>query len=141
MNAFDEWFARKLARRRLSIREPREVSHVFKRALGGRGQYAGLTVRFEPADDFSLDFRVQWPENEVAELYEHCVMDGVLDELLTQEIGFVVTRLRVHVLAIEWHPVDSAPIAFYFAARGAVRRGLGLDDWHGYNVDLEISAG
>ena len=140
MTPFEAWFARKLERRRLSIREAREVAYVHKRALGGRGEYASITMQIEPADDFGFDSVANWPETESAEKYVQSVLDGVLDELLAQDVGFAVTRLRVLVLAVEWHPIDSSQRAFYFAARGAVRRALGLDDWYAYNVDLPTGA-
>lgn len=140
MTSFDAWFARKLARPRLTIREAREVAYVHKRGLGGRGEYAGVTMRFESATDFDFASDARWPENEAAEKYVQSVLDGILDELLAQDVGFVVTRLRIRLLAIEWHAIDSSQRAFYFAARGAARRALGFDGGT-YNVDLEVGAG
>jgi hypothetical protein len=140
MTAFEAWFRRKLERRRLTVREAREVRHVYKRPLGPRSCYAGIRLRVEPADEFSFTSHAAWPEGEEGEAYERSLLDGVLDELLARDVGPVVIRIKVTVLAIEFHPVDSSRHAFYEAARGAIRDALRLDDG-GSNVDWQVGAG
>jgi translation elongation factor EF-G len=140
MTAFEAWFGRKLKRRRLTVRQPREVRHVHKRPIGPRSYYAGIRLRVEPADEFSFASDAAWPEGERGDAYEQSILDGVLDELLARDVGPVVTHVKVAVLSIEFHPVDSSQHAFYEAARGAIREALRLEDGES-NVDWQFGAG
>ncbi len=126
-----------MSTRTVGVRESREASFTHKRPLGPRGEFASITLRIEPAESFAFESTVAWPENEIALNYNESVLDGVIDELLARDVGPYVTRLRVTALSIEWHPIDSCQRAFYFAARGAIRRGLGLEGGP-VNVDWTV---
>jgi hypothetical protein len=134
MEYFDEWLARKLARPQLSIRETRLARFKFTRALGGRGQFAVVHLRGEPADSFSFTSVAEWPvpNND----YSVAVLDGILDELYGVDLGYVAARARFTLEKIEWHAVDSCAVAFYHAARGAAREILGRDTLPS-NIDYE----
>jgi hypothetical protein len=140
MTAFEDWFRRKTTARTVGIREAREVAFTHKRALGPRGEFGGITLRVEPAESFLFESKAVWPESEVAAAYVESVLDGVIDELLARDVEPYVTKLRVTVLSVEWHAIDSCQRAFYFAARGAIRRGLGLEGGP-VNIDWRIGAG
>lgn len=104
--------------------------------MGPRSSFAGLTLQVESGPDFAFDSLVAWPEPHNAEKFLNSVLDGILDELFSQDISFVVTRLRIVLSSIQWHDVDSSQVAFYHAARGAMRQALGFEG-SPYNVDLE----
>src|SRR5258706_7218029 len=128
MTIFDEWLRRKLERRSVTIRETREVSHVHRRAAGPRSVYAAIQLRVEPAAALAISCDVQWPNGERAADYVSCITDGVLDELLARDVGPAVTLVRITVISIDFHPVDSSPHAFYIATRAATPEGLQRED-------------
>jgi hypothetical protein len=128
----ENWLARKCERPLVSIRETRTSRFKFLRALGARGQYAVVEMRGEPAVEFSFSSVARWPGPEFD--YTEAVLEAILDELYAVELGHVPARIRLTLQEIEWHDVDSSPVAFYHAARGAVREILGRDQYPG-NID------
>jgi len=68
--------------------------------------------------------------------YSTAVLDGILDEIFASGLGHVVANVKFTLEEIEWHDVDSCAVAFYHAARGAVREILGLDSYKNNNVEL-----
>lgn len=129
----DQWLNRKRSRPLLSIREPRTSRYKFTRSLGPRGHFAVVQIRGEPAGDFAFQTRVTWPQSRMD--YSTAVLDGILDELFASDLGYVVAKVHFTLEEIEWHDVDSCAVAFYHAARGAVREILGLDTYKTYNVE------
>lgn len=123
----NDWLSRKLGRGMLSIREPRLSRHLFKQALGARGQFAVVHLRGSPAAEFSFTSAAAWPAPEFAEHYTQAVLDGILDEIYAVDLGPVPSRIAFTLERIEWHDIDSCRHAFYRAARGAVRDILGRD--------------
>jgi hypothetical protein len=89
-------------------------------------------IRGEPAAEFSFTSVAQWPGSECD--YTMAVLDGILDELFAVDLGHVPARVKFTLERIEWHDVDSSAVAFYHAARGAVREILGRDQYPG-NID------
>jgi hypothetical protein len=85
MTPIDEWFRRKTAARCVGIREAREVSYTHDRHLGPRWEFAGITLRVEPAETFSFESGAVWPEGFRSEDYVPLILDGVLDELLARD--------------------------------------------------------
>ncbi|MBI2809152.1 MAG: hypothetical protein HYX68_29570 [Planctomycetes bacterium] len=130
----DEWLIRKRGRPLLSIREARTSRFKYTRQLGARGHFAVVQLRGEPASDFAFRSRVNWLVRGAD--YSTAVLDGILDELFASNLGHVVAKVHFTLEAIEWHEVDSCAVAFYHAARGAVREILGLDTYKDHNVEL-----
>ena len=128
----DDWLSRKRKRPQLSIRDLRTVRFQFMRPLGPRGEFAVVYMRGEPAAEFSFTSVAEWqgPESD----YTLAVLDGILDELLAVDLGPIPARVQFTLEKIEWHDVDSCAVAFYHAARGAVREILGRDEYPG-NID------
>ena len=129
MHYIEEWLARKRGRPRLSIREERAARFQFVRHLGPRGQFAAVHIRGKPADTFGFTSLVHWPSPEGD--YTNAILDGILDELFATEPGPVAGKIHSTLEKIEWHDVDSSEVAFYHAARGAVREILGRDRFPG----------
>jgi hypothetical protein len=132
LHHLEDWLSRKRGRPQLPIREMRTALFQFTRALGLRGQYAVVHMRGEPASEFSFTSVAEWPEPRCD--YTVAVLDGILDELLAMDLGHVPALVKFTLEKIEWHDVDSSAVAFYHAARGAVREILGRDQYPG-NID------
>jgi hypothetical protein len=130
----EDWLARKRERPQLSIREKRSARFKFTRALGSRGQFAVVYLRGEPATGFTFASVAEWPAPNCD--YTMAVLDGILDELFAVDLGHVPARVQFTLERIEWHDVDSCAVAFYHAARGAVREILGRDQYPG-NIDYQ----
>ncbi len=120
MGVFDEWLARKLKRGGNTLREHRTVEEEFSRCYGPRSAFAFIVLTGEPCETFEYCIEANWPID--AERSERAVLDGILDELLTDYSGYLVTNGRFTLHAIKYHHVDSSPAAFYQAARAAVKK-------------------
>jgi hypothetical protein len=120
MGVFDEWLSRKLNRGGCTLRERRTVEEEFSRCYGPRSAFAYVVMTGEPCQTFEYHSEAEWPAD--GERGERAVLDGILDELLTDYSGYLVTKARFTLHAIKYHQVDSSPAAFYQAARAAVRR-------------------
>lgn len=132
LHHLENWLSRKRERPQLSIREKRISRFKFTRALGPRGQFAVVHMRGEPATELSFTSLAKWPGPTCD--YTEAVLDGILDELFAVDLGHVPARIHFTLEKIEWHDVDSSAVAFYYAARGAVREILGRDQ-HPGNID------
>lgn len=132
MHYLKDWLARKTDRPLLSIRETRSIRFKYTRALGPRGHFAVVHLRGEPATEFAFSSVAEWPTPE--DDYTTAVLDGILDELFAADLGHVAANVRLTLEKIEWHDVDSCAVAFYHAARGAVREIVGRDKYPG-NID------
>ena len=124
-----DWLARKTDRPLLSIRETRLARFEYKRIVGPKQNSAVVHLRGEPAMDFAFSSVAEWPTPKCD--YTTDVLDGILDELFAADLGPVAAKVHFTLEKIEWHDVDSCPIAFYYAARGAVRDILGRDKYPG----------
>jgi hypothetical protein len=133
LHYLEDWLSRKRERPQLSIREKRSALFKFTRALGPRGQFAVVHLRGEPATAFAFTSVAEWPSSKCD--YTAAVLDGILDELFAVDLGQVAARVQFTLEKIEWHDVDSSAVAFYHAARGAVREILGRDQYPG-NIDF-----
>jgi hypothetical protein len=134
MHYLKDWLARKIDRPLLSIREKRSASFKYARALGPRGHFAVVYLRGEPAKEFAFSSIAKWPYPKCD--YTIAVLDGILDELFAADLGHVAGKVHFTLEKIEWHDVDSCAVAFYHAARGAVREILGRDQYPG-NFDYQ----
>lgn len=114
----DNWVARKLARRAITIKAAKTVEVTYSRPLGPRGEFAKITLYAEPASEFSFSSEAQWPEN--PEEFDGAVLEGILDETLATDLGPIIRNVAFTLKVIGWHEVDSNSRAFYHAARKAV---------------------
>ena len=94
-----------------AITKPVELREVFKKQTGGRGKFADIIVRVEPADDEfegtpSLSTRlraVTFPSEFIPSIqkgFQTAMKNGVL-------AGYPLDRLKVTVIDGSFHPVDS----------------------------------
>ncbi|KAL9433739.1 hypothetical protein AB3S75_028557 [Citrus x aurantiifolia] len=111
---------------RESISKVSEVKYVHKKQSGGQGQFADITVRFEPMEAGSgYEFKSEIKGGAVPKEYIPGVMKG-LEECMSNGVlaGFPVVDVRAALVDGSYHDVDSSVLAFQLAARGAFREGM-----------------
>lgn len=111
---------------RESISKVTEVKYVHKKQSGGAGQFADVTVRFEPLEAGSgYEFKSEIKGGAVPREYIPGVMKG-LEESMTNGVlaGYPVVDVRAVLVDGSYHDVDSSVLAFQLAARGAFREGI-----------------
>ncbi|KAJ4954571.1 hypothetical protein NE237_011354 [Protea cynaroides] len=111
---------------RESISKVSEVKYVHKKQSGGQGQFADITVRFEPMEAGSgYEFKSEIKGGAVPKEYIPGVMKG-LEECMGNGIlaGFPVVDVRAVLVDGSYHDVDSSVLAFQLAGRGAFREGI-----------------
>ncbi|KAL1828447.1 hypothetical protein DCAR_0207665 [Daucus carota subsp. sativus] len=111
---------------RESISRIAEVKYVHKKQSGGQGQFADITVRFEPMEPgMGYEFKSEIKGGAVPREYIPGVMKG-LEECMSNGVlaGFPVVDVRAVLVDGSYHDVDSSVLAFQLAARGAFREGI-----------------
>ncbi|CAI9093791.1 OLC1v1029369C2 [Oldenlandia corymbosa var. corymbosa] len=111
---------------RESISRVAEIKYVHKKQSGGAGQFADITVRFEPMEAGSgYEFKSEIKGGAVPKEYIPGVMKG-LEECMSNGVlaGFPVVDVRAVLVDGSYHDVDSSVLAFQLAARGAFREGM-----------------
>lgn len=111
---------------RESISRVAEVKYVHKKQSGGQGQFADITVRFEPMEPgMGYEFKSEIKGGAVPREYIPGVMKG-LEECMSNGVlaGFPVVDVRAVLVDGSYHDVDSSVLAFQLAARGAFREGI-----------------
>ncbi len=103
-----------------AITKPVELREVFKKQTGGRGKFADIICRVEPADaDFegSLQFVDEVKGGNVPKEYIPSVQKGFQTAMRNGVLaGFPVERLKVTLLDGSFHPVDSDQLSFELVA-------------------------
>ncbi|KAG5539800.1 hypothetical protein RHGRI_020124 [Rhododendron griersonianum] len=111
---------------RESISRTSEVRYVHKKQSGGQGQFAEISMRFEPMESGSgYEFKSEIKGGSVPREYIPGVMKG-LEECMSNGVlaGFPVVDVRAVLVDGTYHDVDSSVLAFQLAARGAFREGI-----------------
>nr|GMD97234.1 elongation factor G-2, chloroplastic [Ipomoea batatas] len=111
---------------RESISKVSEVRYIHKKQSGGQGQFADITVRFEPLEAGSgYEFTSEIKGGVVPKEYIPGVMKG-LEECMCNGVlaGYPVVDVRAVLVDGSYHDVDSSVLAFQLAARGAFREGM-----------------
>ena len=103
-----------------AITKSAELREVFKKQTGGRGKFADIIVRIEPADaDFegSLQFIDEVKGGNVPKEYIPSVQKGFQTAMKNGVLaGYPVEKLKVTLLDGSYHPVDSDQLSFELAA-------------------------
>lgn len=111
---------------RESISKTAEIKYVHKKQSGGQGQFADITIRFEPMEaGGGYEFKSAIKGGVVPKEYIPGVMKG-LEECMGNGVlaGFPVVDVRATLTDGSYHDVDSSVLAFQLAARGAFREGM-----------------
>ncbi len=103
-----------------AITKPVELREVYKKQSGGRGKFADIIVRVEPADE-DFDGTLQFIDEvkggnvpkefipSVQKGFEKAMKNGVL-------AGYPLDKLKVTLIDGSFHPVDSDQLSFEIAA-------------------------
>ena len=109
-----------------AITKPVELREVFKKQTGGRGKFADIIVRVEPADDDfegSLQFVDEVKGGNVPKEYIPSVQKGFTTAMKNGVLAsFPVERLKVTLLDGSFHPVDSDQLSFELCAIQAFKK-------------------
>ncbi|MCQ2165199.1 MAG: elongation factor G [Bacteroidales bacterium] len=101
-----------------------EHREVFKKQTGGRGKFADIIVRIEPADEGAtgLQFFNEVKGGNIPKEFIPCIQKGFESAMANGCLaGYEVQSLKVTVLDGSFHPVDSDQLSFELAARMAFR--------------------
>ncbi|CCG06634.1 elongation factor G [Pararhodospirillum photometricum] len=111
---------------RETISKTYTVDYTHKKQSGGSGQYAKVSITFEPLTPGSgYQFESKIVGGSVPKEYVPGVEKGLASAIDTGVIaGFPVTDLKATLVDGGYHDVDSSVLAFEIAARAAFREGL-----------------
>ena len=103
-----------------AITKPVEFREVYKKQSGGRGKFADIIVRIEPADeDFegSLQFIDEVKGGNVPKEFIPSVQKGFEKAMKNGVLaGYALDKLKVTLIDGSYHPVDSDQLSFEIAA-------------------------
>lgn len=103
-----------------AITKPVELREVYKKQTGGRGKFADIIVRLEPADaDFEghLQFVDEVKGGNVPKEFIPSVQKG-FEKAMTNGVlaGYPLDNMKVTLLDGSFHPVDSDQLSFEICA-------------------------
>jgi elongation factor G len=99
-----------------------DARYRHKKQSGGSGQFGEVALRVEPFKDGDFEFSNDVFGGSVSNSYMPAIEKGVRNVMKEGVLaGYPVSGIRVSVYDGKEHPVDSKPIAFEIAGRGAFR--------------------
>ncbi len=107
-----------------AISRPVELREVFKKQTGGRGKFADIIVKVEPADEdvTGLQFVDEVKGGRIPKEYIPSVEKGFKEALSNGPLaGFPVDSLKVTLIDGSFHPVDSDQLSFEICAKQAFK--------------------
>ena len=106
-----------------TIRTTARSEHVFQREIGGRGQFAQITLEVSPrarGTGNKIEFHVS--ADCIPTEFREAVEEGIKDGLVTGILGnYPLTDVLVNVTGGKFHPVDSTELSFRMASVMALR--------------------
>eukprot|EP00899_Mesostigma_viride_P003452 jgi/Mesvir1/13107/Mv06086-RA.1 len=111
---------------RESITKKAEISYTHKKQSGGSGQFAAISVRFEPADPGSgFEFISEIKGGSVPKEFIPGVVKGLEESVSTGVLaGYPCVDFKAILYDGSYHEVDSSALAFQIAARAAFKEGM-----------------
>ena len=110
---------------REAISAPVELRETYKKQSGGRGKFADMIVRVEPADEGfegSLQFEDIVKGGNIPKEYIPAIQKGFESAMKTGVLaGFPLDKLKVTVIDGSFHPVDSDQLSFEICAQMAFK--------------------
>ncbi|MBT3338058.1 MAG: elongation factor G [Anaerolineae bacterium] len=107
---------------REGITKKATASYRHKKQSGGSGQFGEVHITIEnyPDEDFELSWDVFG--GAISQSYEPAIRKGILSVMKDGAIaGYPMQNIKISVFDGKEHPVDSKPVAFESAARGAFK--------------------
>ena len=109
---------------RETITRPANFDYTFKKPTAGAEQYARVIGRLEPCK-FPFDFENRVTDDEISAQFISACELGFRDALQTGWLkGYPMVGVRVILEGGSYHHVNSAEMAFRFAARQGLDRGI-----------------
>ena len=108
-----------------AITKPVEYHYVLKKQTGGKGKFADLTIRVEPAGDNAkgLIFEDLTKGGVIPKEFIPAIEKGLKLGMNTGPLaGYKLLNLKVQLLDGSAHPVDSDELAFEIAAKDALQQ-------------------
>ena len=110
---------------REAISAPVELRETYKKQSGGRGKFADMIVRVEPADEGfegTLQFVNEVKGGNIPKEYIPSIEKGFLAAMKNGVLaGYPVDQLKVTVIDGSFHPVDSDQLSFEICAQMAFK--------------------
>ena len=110
---------------REAISAPVELRETYKKQTGGRGKFADMIVRIEPADteaEAGLQFINEVKGGNIPKEYIPSIQKGFESAMKTGILaGFPMDKLKVTVIDGSFHPVDSDQLSFEICAQLAFK--------------------
>jgi len=110
-----------------AISQAVELREVFKKQTGGRGKFADIIVRVEPADQgvTGLQFIDEVKGGRIPREYIPSIEKGFKESLSNGPLaGYPVDNLKVTLLDGSFHTVDSDQLSFEICAKQAYRNAV-----------------
>ena len=107
-----------------SITKAVEHREVFKKQTGGRGKFADIIVRIEPADEgqTGLQFIDEVKGGNIPREYIPSVEKGFKEAMQNGPLaGYALDNMKVTLIDGSYHPVDSDQLSFELCAKFAFR--------------------
>ena len=109
-----------------AITKPVELREVFKKQTGGRGKFADIIVRVEPADEGfegGLQFVDEVKGGNIPKEFIPSIQKGFVTAMKNGVLaGYPVETLKVTVIDGSFHPVDSDQLSFELCAIQAFKK-------------------
>eukprot|EP00188_Purpureofilum_apyrenoidigerum_P001968 Plantae.Rhodophyta-Purpureofilum_apyrenoidigerum.ctg21460.p1 GENE.Plantae.Rhodophyta-Purpureofilum_apyrenoidigerum.ctg21460~~Plantae.Rhodophyta-Purpureofilum_apyrenoidigerum.ctg21460.p1 ORF type:complete len:737 (+),score=173.44 Plantae.Rhodophyta-Purpureofilum_apyrenoidigerum.ctg21460:154-2211(+) len=114
---------------REAITRTSNVDYTHKKQSGGSGQFARVSLVFEPLSEVNADntfeFVSEIKGGSVPKEYIPGVQKGIESEMTSGVVaGFPLLGVRAKLVDGAYHDVDSSVLAFEIAARAAFKEGL-----------------
>lgn len=107
-----------------SLTKAVEHREVFKKQTGGRGKFADIIVRIEPADEgqTGLQFIDEVKGGNIPREYIPSVEKGFKEAMQNGPLaGYALDNMKVTLIDGSYHPVDSDQLSFELCAKFAFR--------------------
>lgn len=110
---------------REAISAPVELRETYKKQTGGRGKFADMIVRVEPADpefEGALEFVNEVKGGNIPKEYIPSIQKGFETAMKSGVLaGYPLDKLKVTVIDGSFHPVDSDQLSFEICAQMAFK--------------------
>ena len=107
-----------------ALTSPAEHKEVYKKQTGGRGKFADIQFRLEPADEGfkGLQFVNEVKGGNIPKEYIPSIEKGFKQAMLNGVLGgFPVESMKVTIIDGSYHPVDSDALSFELCAKIAFK--------------------
>lgn len=96
------------------------IKKEFKKIADPRWMYAFVKINACIGKEFEFSSIVQWPSSKDSEAYEKCICDGIKEAIIEFGISQPVGKYVLEEIKASEAINESAPIAYYFAAKEAM---------------------